>query len=194
MNGEHYDPHRVLGMHEIEIDGETAMGVRAFLPGAQKITVIDVKNKKKQYPMVEIHEDGFFEVLLWDRKEWFRYKLEFTDYSGTTWQSYDPYAYLPTISEYDRFLFGAGNHYEIYDKMGGRLINHGGTKGAAFTVWAPNAKSVSVIGNFNQWDMRRNPMRRLGISGISIGRLIRSNISSKCDSSLSSLLVKSIAA
>lgn len=166
VNGEHYDPHRVLGMHVIELDGETAVGVRAFLPDAQKITVIDMKNKKKQYPMTKIHEDGFFEVLLWDRKEWFRYMLEYTNNSGITWQSYDPYSFLPTISEYDRYLFGAGNHYEIYDKMGGRLITHGGTRGAAFTVWAPSAKSVSVIGNFNQWDSRRHPMRRLGGSGV----------------------------
>ena len=165
VSGEHYDPHRVLGMHEIQIDEETVIGVRAFLPGAQKITVIDMKNNH-QYPMVKIHEDGFFQVLLWERNRCFRYMLEFTDSSGTTWRSYDAYSYLPTISEYDRYLIGAGTHYEIYDKMGGRLINYGGIDGAAFTVWAPNAKCVSVIGNFNQWDTRRNPMRRLGVSGI----------------------------
>ncbi|WMI81409.1 1,4-alpha-glucan branching protein GlgB [Anaerotignum sp. MB30-C6] len=154
-------------MHEIHIDGETAIVVRAFLPSAQRIYVIDMRdeNNNKKYAMTKIHEDGFFEVLIWD-SEWFPYMLAFTDYGGNSWKSYDAYSYLSTISEYDRYLFGAGNHYEIYEKMGGRLISHGGTKGGAFTVWAPNAKSVSVIGNFNQWDTRRNPMRRLGISGV----------------------------
>lgn len=153
-------------MHEVEEDGTTVIAVRAFMPGAQAITVMDTKNRRKRYEMLRIHEDGFFEVLIPDRHEWFRYKLEYTAEDGHTWQSYDPYSFLPTISEYDRYLFGKGTHYEIYERMGGRLISHGGTKGAAFTVWAPSAKSVSVIGNFNQWDTRRNPMRRLGESGI----------------------------
>ena len=101
-----------------------------------------------------------------DREEWFRYQLEYTDADGNTWRSYDPYSFSPTLSEFDRHLFGAGTHYEIYEKMGGRLMTHEGARGAAFSVWAPNAKAVSVIGDFNNWDARRSPMRRLGESGI----------------------------
>lgn len=166
VNGEHSDPHTVLGMHEMEEDGRKAVVVRAFLPDAAGITVIDYANKRKKYPMERLHADGFFEVTIADREEWFRYQLEYTDADGNTWRSYDPYSFSPTLSEFDRYLFGAGTHYEIYEKMGGRLMTHEGARGAAFSVWAPNAKAVSVIGDFNNWDARRSPMRRLGESGI----------------------------
>ena len=166
VNGEHSDPHTVLGMHEMEEDGRKAVVVRAFLPDAAGITVIDYANKRKKYPMERLHADGFFEVTIADREEWFRYQLEYTDTDGNTWRSYDPYSFSPTLSEFDRHLFGAGTHYEIYEKMGGRLMTHEGARGAAFSVWAPNAKAVSVIGDFNNWDARRSPMRRLGESGI----------------------------
>ena len=166
VNGEHSDPHTVLGMHEMEQDGRKAVVVRAFLPDAAGITVIDYANKRKKYPMERLHADGFFEVTIADREEWFRYQLEYTDAGGNTWRSYDPYSFSPTLSEFDRHLFGAGTHYEIYEKMGGRLMTHEGARGAAFSVWAPNAKAVSVIGDFNNWDARRSPMRRLGESGI----------------------------
>ena len=166
VNGEHSDPHTVLGMHEMEEDGRKAVVVRAFLPDAAGITVIDYANKRKKYPMERLHADGFFEVTIADREEWFRYQLEYTDADGNTWRSYDPYSFSPTLSEFDRHLFGAGTHYEIYEKMGGRLMMHEGARGAAFSVWAPNAKAVSVIGDFNNWDARRSPMRRLGESGI----------------------------
>ena len=166
VNGEHSDPHTVLGMHEMEENGRKAVVVRAFLPHAAGITVIDYANKRKKYPMERLHADGFFEVTIADREEWFRYQLEYTDADGNTWRSYDPYSFSPTLSEFDRHLFGAGTHYEIYEKMGGRLMTHEGARGAAFSVWAPNAKAVSVIGDFNNWDARRSPMRRLGESGI----------------------------
>ena len=166
VNGEHSDPHTVLGMHEMEEDGRKAVVVRAFLPDAAGITVIDYANKRKKYPMERLHADGFFEVTIADREEWFRYQLEYTDADGNTWRSYDPYSFSPTLSEFDRHLLGAGTHYEIYEKMGGRLMTHEGARGAAFSVWAPNAKAVSVIGDFNNWDARRSPMRRLGESGI----------------------------
>ena len=166
VNGEHSDPHTVLGMHEMEEDGRKAVVVRAFLPNAAGITVIDYANKRKKYPMERLHADGFFEVTIADREEWFRYQLEYTDADGNTWRSYDPYSFSPTLSEFDRHLFGAGTHYEIYEKMGGRLMTHEGARGAAFSVWAPNAKAISVIGDFNNWDARRSPMRRLGESGI----------------------------
>lgn len=169
VNGEHTDPHRVLGMHEIVLKEKTAISVRAFLPHVREVRVIDMREKKKNtrndYEMMKIHDAGFFEVTIQNSHR-FPYMLSFTDYNENTWESYDSYSFLPTISEYDRYLFGAGNHYEIYEKMGGRLLKHEGVSGAAFTVWAPNAKSVSLIGSFNQWDTRRHRMRRLGVSGI----------------------------
>ena len=72
--------------------------------------VVDANTRRLKYPMERIHEDGFFEVIIPDREEWFRYRLECTDYQGNSWHTYDPYAFSPTISEYDRYLFGEGNH------------------------------------------------------------------------------------
>ena len=166
VNVEHGDPHHVLGMHEIEHNNKKFVTVRAFIPQAKEIIIIDDKEKKKNYPMMKIHEDGFFEGIIEDRKEWFTYQLSITDYQGHHWTTYDPYSFAPTISEYDRYLFGAGNHYEIFKKLGAHITTVNGVEGVAFGVWAPNAKAVSVIGNFNNWDSRRNQMRILGESGI----------------------------
>lgn len=166
VNGEHADPHTILGMHEMEQDGKKVLTVRAFLPEAERITVIDDANKRKKYPMERLHTDGFFEVIIEERSEWFRYQLEYTDHSDNTWRDYDPYSFPPTFTDVDRYLFGAGTHYEIYEKMGGRLLTHAGVKGASFAVWAPNAHAVSVIGDFNNWDARRHPMRKLEQSGV----------------------------
>ncbi|MBR5270364.1 MAG: 1,4-alpha-glucan branching enzyme, partial [Anaerotignum sp.] len=149
VNGEHGDPHTILGMHEVEKDGKKVVAVRAFLPGATSITVLDHANKRKKWPMALVHKGGFFEAIIEDRDAWFRYQLEYTDYTGNTWRGHDPYSFQPTFSDLDRHLFGAGTHYEIYEKMGGRLMTHQGVKGASFTVWVPNAKTVSVVGDFN---------------------------------------------
>ena len=87
VKGEHGDPHTVLGMHEVEQDGKKVVSVRAFMPGAEKITVIDFNQKRKKYPMEKLHEDGFFEVTIEDREEWFRYQLEYTDHTGNSWKA-----------------------------------------------------------------------------------------------------------
>ena len=99
VNGEHGDPHTVLGMHEAELKGRRMVIVRAYLPGAEAITVIDTVNKRKKYPMEKIHQDGFFEAVIEDREEWFRYMLEYTDGTGHSWKGYDPYSFEPSISE-----------------------------------------------------------------------------------------------
>lgn len=166
VNVEHASPHDVLGMHEIKENGKEFISVRAFVPQAASITVIDAQNSKKKYPMKKIHEDGFYEAVIEDRDKWFLYKLDMEDYAGNMWTTYDAYSFQPTISEYDRYLFGAGNHYKIYEKLGAHLTTIDGVEGVSFGVWAPNAKAISVIGSFNSWDERRNPMRILGESGI----------------------------
>ena len=166
VNVEHGEPHQVLGMHVMERENGNFVVVRAFIPQASSILVIDAADTDKKYSMIKIHEDGFFELILEQRSKWFRYLLEITDYTSNTWTTYDPYEFPPTISEYDRYLFGAGNHYKIFEKLGAHIQNVNGVDGVAFGVWAPNAKAVSLIGDFNNWDSRRNPMRELGASGI----------------------------
>lgn len=166
VNVEHGDPHHILGMHEVEKDDKKMIAVRAFIPQAKEITVVDVNDISKKYEMTKIHEDGFFEAIIYDRKDWFWYQFQIRDYIGNEWTTYDAYAFQPTVGDYDRYLFGAGTHYKIYEKLGAHLMTMDGVEGVSFAVWAPNAKSVSVIGNFNSWDERRNQMRVLGESGI----------------------------
>ncbi len=159
------DPHHILGMHEIEHNGKPALVVRVLNPQAKAVTVIDVK-KGSEYPLQKIHEDGFFEGIIKGRKKWFSYMLRFTNHNDTQWETYDPYSFEPQISEYDSFLFAQGNHYEIYKKLGANFATVNGVEGVVFGVWAPNAKRVSVIGNFNEWDARRHQMRELYSEGI----------------------------
>ncbi|MCD7778096.1 MAG: 1,4-alpha-glucan branching enzyme, partial [Clostridiales bacterium] len=159
------DPHHILGMHEIEKDGKSALVVRVLNPQAKEVSVIDDK-KGTEYPLEKIHQDGFFEGYIKGRKKWFKYRLKTTNHDGSEWETYDPYSFEPQISEYDCFLFAQGNHYEIYKKLGANVATVDGVEGVVFGVWAPNAKRVSVIGDFNDWDARRNQMRELYSEGI----------------------------
>ncbi|MDR1638836.1 MAG: 1,4-alpha-glucan branching protein GlgB [Clostridiales bacterium] len=165
IDSAHGDPHHILGLHEVEIDHKPKLVARAFVPQASAITLVDAKDPERRYPMRKIHQDGFFETLIEDRCKWFMYKLELEGYN-TSWTNYDPYSFQPVISELDRYLFGQGTHYEIYDKLGAHFLTHQGIEGVLFAVWAPNARRVSVIGSFNSWDGRRHMMRSLGSSGI----------------------------
>lgn len=166
INSEHKDPHTVLGMHEVLHDGRDVVSVRAFIPGAREIYVIDRADSDNVYKAERIHDDGFFEAVITDRNKWFDYLLKIVYWDGTERTVPDAYSFPPTVSEFDRYLFGAGNHYEIYNKLGANLCEINGTEGVSFAVWAPNAKSVSVIGSFNYWDGRQAQMRMLGNSGI----------------------------
>ena len=166
INCEHKDPHTILGMHEVLHDDREVVAVRAFLPGTKELYVIDKNQEKNIYKAEKIHEDGFFEAVIDDRHEWFEYLFHIVYWDGNERVVPDIYSFQPTVGDYDRYLFGAGNHYEIYNKLGANLCEVNGVEGASFAVWAPNAKSVCVIGSFNYWDGRGTQMRVLGNSGI----------------------------
>src|SRR3989440_902676 len=89
-----------------------------------------------------------------------------TSRKGAKTLSAAPNEFCPTLGEMDLHLFGEGKHERIYEKLGAHVITHKGKRGVAFAVWAPNAKSVNVVGDFNGWDSGKNPMRSLGSSGI----------------------------
>jgi len=115
--------------------------------------------------MEKTDERGFFEAVI-EAPDLFAYQLVHTTTDGASYTVYDPYAFLPTVSDYDTYLFNQGNHHCIYEKLGCHLREVNGVKGASFAVWAPSAQRVSVVGSFNQWDGRIHQMRMLGSSGV----------------------------
>jgi 1,4-alpha-glucan branching enzyme len=161
----HHDPFSVLGAHVVDIKGKRAVAVRAFLPEARNVSVLNTATSA-EYKMIKILEEGFYEVLLPGISEVFPYKLKEVTKDNTVKIFNDPYSFLPILTEYDLYLFNSGDHRRIYDKLGSHAIEVDGITGVQFAVWAPNARSVSVVGSFNYWDRRRHAMRVLGASGV----------------------------
>lgn len=155
---EHDDPHSWLGGHI------TDKGVlyNTYQPAAREV---GLKLGSKVYPMENVDGQGNFSVLIAGSKV-ASYKLVVTYEDGVTSEIRDPYAYEPMISAEDEDRFIRGVHYEIYEKLGAHVKTVKGVKGTYFAVWAPNAMRVSVVGNFNCWDGRRHPMRKLRAAGI----------------------------
>jgi 1,4-alpha-glucan branching enzyme len=162
---DHYDPFVVLGPHVI--DGRR-LAIRSFLPGAETASVIVTGGEApgRQFPMEKVHEHGFFEVIIPDCSEVFPYQLRKTMPGGQEEVFHDSYSFLPTLTDFDIYLFNAGDHHRIYEKLGAHYAVVNGIGGVQFAVWAPSARSVSVIGEFNGWDRRFHAMRVLGSSGI----------------------------
>ena len=160
VQGIHNNPHHILGMHECIDD----LYINAYLPGAKVVNAIEVSTRKK-YTLVSDRVPGFFSVVIKDKKP-FEYKLNVRFDDGDEVTYFDPYVFEPVIDPIDISLFNEGKHYSIYEKMGAHPMTVDGVDGVLFAVWAPNADRVSVVGNFNNWDGRRHPMRKLDYSGI----------------------------
>ena len=154
-------PHRFLGLHAL---GDGGCVVRCLLPGAVSAEVRDVA-AGVGLPMERLHAVGLFERVI-PRREALRYRLRATYADGTARELEDPYRFWPTISEDDLFLLGKGDDHRVYHKLGAQLRTLDGVAGVSFAVWAPSARRVSVVGDFNLWNGRAHPMRALGASGI----------------------------
>jgi len=163
---EHHDPFSVLGAHILKREGKPVVVVRAFQPDAKEMFVLEDGKNKNSFQMDKMNDDGFFEIVIKNRSEIFPYQLRKVTHYGSENIFYDSYSFLPTLTDLDLYLFNAGDHHRIYDKLGAHAIEVMGIKGVQFAVWAPNARSVSVVGNFNNWDRRRHAMRVLGASGV----------------------------
>jgi 1,4-alpha-glucan branching enzyme len=165
LGAEHRDPFHILGAHLVTVEGKSAVAIRAFLPEAKsaRVTAMDLS---KNQPMTRIRSEGFFEALFPGRSQLFRYRLQVTDASGHVREFEDPYSFWPILSDFDLHLFTEGTYLKAYEKLGAHLTEIGGTTGVAFAVWAPNARRVSVVGDFNGWDCRRHPMRWRPTGGI----------------------------
>ena len=154
------DPFRWLGLRETE----RGLRMVAFDPGAAEAELTDADGARVA-TLQRIHPAGVFAALLADRDEPFDYRLVFSG-DGRDWTLCDPYAFGPVLGELDEYLLAEGRHAELWKRLGAHPMTHEGVEGTAFAVWAPNARRVSVIGEFNFWDGRRHQMRqRLG-SGV----------------------------
>jgi len=158
VNTDHHDPFQLLGMHEIELDGAKGVCVRAFLPDAREATVIRISDGAK-YSMNKVDDRGFFETVITGVTQIFKYQIEKSFYDGGSTIFHDSYSFPAILTDYDLHLFKEGNHHRIYEKLGAHYQEFEGVGGICFAVWAPNAKRVSVIGDFNSWDGRRHVMR-----------------------------------
>jgi len=156
------NPFMLLGMHPLGPDGDNRIEVRTFCPAAEGVS-IRIENKES-VQMNRITDSGLFTWISEPDREPFSYSLAFTT-ENSTWITKDPYSFLPQLGELDLHLLSEGNHYKLYNRLGARLWKAGDTEGVLFSLWAPNAASVSVIGTFNDWDRRRHPMRSRGSSG-----------------------------
>jgi 1,4-alpha-glucan branching enzyme len=166
VQGRHGDPFAVLGPHVCSEGHATALTIRAFVPGALAVAVCPLDPPTAPREMERLHPDGVFEATFPGRAEPFRYRLQVTDAPGRARAIEDPYRFPSTLSDFDRLLLGEGTHYQAYEKLGAHQTVLEGVAGVVFAVWAPNARRVSVVGDFNQWDGRRNPMRRHPGAGI----------------------------
>ncbi|MCZ0961076.1 1,4-alpha-glucan branching protein GlgB [Paracoccus benzoatiresistens] len=168
LRGSHPNPFAILGPHEGE--------VRVFAPQASEVAVL---SDGKRTPLERIHREGFFAGPFGGNQ----YQLEMKS-GDRTWVVEDPYRFGLVLGEMDEYLIAEGRHRQLYEKLGAHPITHEGVEGVAFVVWAPNARRVSVVGDFNAWDGRRHPMRRrlgpglweLFIPGLSVGELYKYEI------------------
>ena len=155
----HQDPHSILGIHPTD----RGVIVRAYRPEAKAIFLLIDDGDRR--PMLR-HETGLFDLLLKDRQRVFRYRLEVHYPDGGVFTLRQPYAFLPTLGDLDLHLWSEGSHERAWERLGARQCEVDGVQGIAFSVWAPNADGISVVGDFNDWDGRLHMLRTLGSSGI----------------------------
>ncbi len=161
--GQHHDPHHVLGAHLVhDADGHDHVVIRGWRPGAATMTILA---GGQRIPMRCVHPAGVFAGVL-EGAAVPDYLLEITYPDGTVVTAADPYRFWPTLGPLDLHLLAEGRHEGLWRHLGAQVRVHQGTTGTSFAVWAPGAQAVRVVGDFNGWDGRLNPMRSLGSSGV----------------------------
>jgi 1,4-alpha-glucan branching enzyme len=155
IEARHADPFAFLGMHEAR-DG---LVLRAFVPWAERVEIVDRGSRDVVAEIPKVHPSGFFAGPLKGRRQRFAYRLRGHPRNLPGHEFEDAYRFPPVLGELDIHLLSEGNHLRAYEKLGAHCIELEGVSGVGFAVWAPNAKRVSVIGDFNAWDGRRHPMR-----------------------------------
>ena len=161
-NGEYYDPHSVLGIHE---NSSLEKVIRIFQQNAISIYIETLDSYQKKIKLHKTDVKDIWETSI-KRKRFFSYRVFVTYKNGQKYSYIDPYQFAPTITEEDVYLFGKGDHHFVYEKLGANPKTIDGIKGVSFAVWAPSARRVSIVGNFNLWNGLLHPMRSLGSSGV----------------------------
>src|SRR4051812_45007216 len=149
VKGEHRNPHDFLGHH--------GGIVRAWRPGAASVLVAGTEAER-------VHPDGLFEARVPENIVEYQVEVRYPD--GTAITIDDPYRHWPTLGDVDLYLIGEGRHEKLWEVLGAHHRVHEGTAGTAFAVWAPGARAIRVVGDFNLWDGRVHPMRSMGSSGV----------------------------
>ncbi len=161
VEARHDDPFRILG---IKGKGEAKVA-RVFRPDAKSVTLVESGGSERKIELKRAGDGGLFEAELGAGAP-IGYHLDYEGFQGETWSQLDPYSFGPVLGEMDIYLFSEGTHFDVYKKLGAHPIEHDGQRGVHFSVWAPNAQRVSVVGDFNHWDGRVHPMRKILSAGI----------------------------
>ena len=163
--GSHADPFSILGPHP----SGPGWVIRFFRPGAAEASVL-LEGAAEPIHATRLRPDGFFEATLppklLERPAPSSYRVRFRSRYGENVEVRDTYAFPYLLSEFDLHLIGEGRHYDTYEKLGAHIKTLEGVRGVHFAVWAPSARRVSIVGDFNRWDGRISPMRARGSSGI----------------------------
>ncbi|MGI1679939.1 MAG: 1,4-alpha-glucan branching protein GlgB [Cellvibrionaceae bacterium] len=162
ITGSCRDPFAVLGIQQT--DKSHLKTIRTFLPGAVSVTAVTPSGKTKIAKLDRIDESGLFEAEI-SRKTKVKYKLK-VQYPLATVLIDDPYQFSPQISGTDMYLFTRGEQEQCHNILGANHLTVDGINGILFSVWAPNARRVAVVGDFNHWDGRVHGMRFHPSSGI----------------------------
>jgi 1,4-alpha-glucan branching enzyme len=175
VSAEHSDPFGILGPHWIGEGERKQLAIRILQPRAAEVGIVPAGSKEIHTAM-RIHPDGLFEALIPAAAlkaispsgaiPPAAYRLRMTFPSGGALEIHDPYAFPPLLTDFDLHLMGEGTHYLKYEKLGAHVREVEGVRGLHFGVWAPNARRVSVVGDFNSWDGRVHPMRNRGPTGV----------------------------
>src|SRR5258708_5832930 len=150
IQGRHSDPFHYLGPH---VEDDTPV-VRVFLPGAEEVVAVDSEGHQSE--LRRVHEAGLFAGCLDNGSPRYHLRARFGD---RVVEFEDAYRFPPVLSDFDLYLLSEGNHLGLYDKLGAHPMTLEGVPGVAFVVFAPNAKRVSVVGDFNFWDGRHHAIR-----------------------------------
>ena len=162
---DHDNPHGYLGPHAVRVGDERGVIVRAKQPRASAASL--VTSDGRDIEMTSLGHDHFAVYLPGaDPEMSYRLRFSFGEQQDNEWLREDPYRFPSLLDEQELYYLSEGTHHRLWQTLGCREAEHGGVKGLRFAVWAPNARSVALAGDWNGWDPGVHPMRRLGSSGV----------------------------